>query len=117
MNMMSKLTLATLTLAVGAVFSQTAAAAGDVAAGEKKSQPCQACHGKDGNATIDPQYPRLAGQFADYLAKSLRDYKSGARKNAVMLGFATTLSEQDIEDLSAYYASLPGDLEDLSHYK
>jgi cytochrome c553 len=107
--------IATLVFGLGAASSVSAA--GNIAAGEKKSQPCQACHGKDGNATVDPQYPRLAGQYADYLAKSLRDYKTGARKNAVMAGFANTLSDQDIEDLSAYYASLPGDVEDLSHYK
>jgi cytochrome c553 len=113
----SKLPLAILVLVLGAALTPRVYAAGDAAAGAQKSQPCQACHGKDGNTTIDAQYPRLAGQYADYLAKSLRDYKSGARKNAVMAGFATTLSEQDIEDLSAYYASLPGDLDDLSHYK
>ena len=90
-------------------------AAGDPGAGQKKSQPCAACHGPDGNKTIDPQYPKLAGQYADYIAKSLRDYKTGARANAVMAGFATTLTEQDIQDLSAFYAEQQGDLEDLSH--
>ena len=56
----------------------------------------------------------LAGQYADYLAKSLRDYKSGKRKNAIMGGQAQGLSPADIADLSAYYASLPGMVHDMS---
>ena len=102
-------------LALG--LAATAHADGNVEAGKQKSQPCAACHGPDGNKTIDPQYPRLAGQYADYLARSLHEYKSGARKNAIMSGFAATLSDQDIADLSAYFAAQPGDLKDLSHYK
>ena len=88
-----------------ACLAGSAWAAGDPARGQQKAQQvCQACHGTDGNST-DPQYPRLAGQHADYLAKALEDYKSGARKNPIMLGFATTLSDQEREDLAAYYAS------------
>ena len=98
-------------------LASAAHAAGNVENGKQKSQPCAACHGADGNKTLDPQYPRLAGQYADYLAKSLKEYKSGARKNAIMAGFATTLSDQDIEDLSAFFAAQDGDLKDLSHYK
>ena len=90
---------------------------GNVENGKQKSQPCQACHGPDGNTTTDGQYPRIAGQYADYLAKSMRDYKTGARKNAIMAGFVTTLTDQDIEDLAAYYAAQQGDLTDLSHLK
>lgn len=95
--------------------SAYAAPAGDAKAGEQKAQACQACHGADGNKTIDGTYPKLAGQYADYLAKALTDYKTGARKNAIMAGFATPLSAQDIADLAAFYASKSGDLEDLSH--
>ena len=83
-------------------------------AGKAKSQICQACHGADGNGIGDPQYPLLAGQYADYLAKALRDYKSGARQNAIMLGFASTLSDEDIDNLAAFYASQPTRLRDLS---
>ena len=97
------------------VAANASAATGDPEAGKTKSQACAACHGPSGNESVDPTYPRIAGQYADYLAKSLRDYKTGARKNAIMAGFATTLSEQDIEDLSAYFAAQPGSLEDLSH--
>ncbi|MGH8173018.1 MAG: c-type cytochrome [Rhodanobacteraceae bacterium] len=90
------------------VFAAPAFAKGDVDAGKAKSVPCQACHAADGNAGIDPQYPRLAGQYADYLARALHEYKAGERKNPIMSGFAATLSEEDIADLSAYFASLPG---------
>ena len=98
-------------------FVCSAHAEGNVENGKQKSQPCAACHGADGNKTLDAQYPRLAGQYADYLARSLQEYKSGHRKNAIMAGFAATLSDQDIEDLSAFFASQDGELKDLSHYK
>jgi cytochrome c553 len=78
---------------------------GSVKAGEGKSQTCQACHGADGNSDANPTYPRLAGQYEDYLRKALQDYKSGARNNAVMNGMAVRLSDQDIADLAAYYSS------------
>ena len=105
---------AALALAAGGV---AAAPSPDAAAGKTKSAPCAACHGPTGNESVDPTYPRLAGQYADYLAKSLRDYKTGARKNAIMAGFATTLSDQDIADLSAFFAAQKGELEDLRHLK
>ena len=107
---------ATLFIALGFSAATIAAPRGDVAAGKAKAQQvCAACHGADGNKTLDSTYPKLAGQYADYLAKSLRDYQTGSRKNAIMAGFAATLSEQDIADLAAFYASQPGALEDLSH--
>ena len=92
---------------VAALFgAATAAGAADMKAGEAKARVCQACHGLDGNSpTAD--YPKLGGQLPDYLAKALRDYKSGARKNAIMAGFAGTLSSQDIANLAAYYAAQP----------
>ena len=95
--------------ALAALFaSGSALASGDIEAGKTKSATCQACHSKDGNASVDPQYPRLAGQYADYLARALHEYKKGERKNPIMAGFAGTLSDADIEDLAAYFASLPG---------
>ncbi len=79
----------------------------DIAAGRAKvKEVCQACHGLDGNSQT-PDYPKLAGQYPDYLAKALRDYKSGARKNPIMAGFAGTLTTKDIENVAAYYASQP----------
>ena len=65
---------------------------------------CAACHGTDGNGPI-PSYPVLAGQHPEYLAKQLRNYKSGERANAIMNGIAASLSDQDMADVSAYYAS------------
>jgi cytochrome c553 len=77
---------------------------GDVAAGKKKAAACAACHGPEGNGP-DPNFPRLAGQHEDYLYKALRDYKSGERKNAIMNGMAAPLSNSDMLDLAAYFAS------------
>jgi cytochrome c553 len=99
------------------VASPLAFAKGDAEAGKTKSQACQACHGADGNGTGDGQYPRVAGQYADYLAKALHDYRSGARNNVIMAGFAKTLSDQDIEDISLYFSQQPSPLGDLSHLK
>lgn len=79
---------------------------GNATAGKAKSAACAACHGVDGNNAI-PLYPRLAGQYEDYLHKVLTDYQSGGRKNAIMQGMAAPLSAQDIADLSAYFASQP----------
>lgn len=70
----------------------------------KAGQTCVACHGNDGIGIL-PEYPNLAGQHEDYLTNSLRSYKSGVRKNAVMAGMAAALTEQDIRELAAYYSS------------
>ena len=83
---------------------------GDATAGQGKAAVCGACHGMDGNST-DPQYPRLAGQSEQYIAAQLADFKSGKRMNPIMMGFAQPLSEQDMHDIGAYFAtktSLPG---------
>jgi cytochrome c553 len=90
------------------VFGASAAAsAADLAAGKAKAtEVCAACHGADGNSA-SPEFPRLGGQYADYLAKALRDYKSGQRKNPIMGGFAQGLSKQDVENVAAYFASQP----------
>ena len=104
-------------VALIAFASANVAAQGDAEAGKAKSIVCQACHGADGNGTGDGQYPRIAGQYADYLSKSLHDYKSGARANAIMKGFADTLSNEDIDNLAAFFASQPAKLDDRSHLK
>ena len=76
-------------------------------AGKKfAGEVCVACHGVDGNSP-NPDYPKLGGQLPDYLAKALRDYQSGARNNAIMKGFAGMLKADDIENVSAWYASQP----------
>jgi len=102
-------------IAIGALLALTATqsfAAGDPARGKTKIATCVACHGQDGNS-VDPQYPRLAGQYADYLAQSLHEYKTGQRGNPVMKGFAATLSDQDITDISAYFSTMPTRLSGL----
>ena len=94
----------TLTFLSCALLMNVGAAA-DLAAGAAKAKEiCSACHGADGNST-DVNNPRLAGQHPDYLAKALRDYKSGERNNAIMKGFAASLSKKDIENLAAYFSS------------
>ena len=97
-------------IAVTALMAFGAAAgvaAADLAAGKAKAtEVCAACHGADGNSAV-ADFPKIGGQYADYLAKALRDYKSGQRKNAIMAGFARALSKQDVENLAAYYASQP----------
>ncbi len=86
--------------------NSAAIAAGDAAAGKAKGAICAACHGADGKA-IQPAYPNLAGQHAGYIEKQLKDYKSGARANAIMVGQVAALSEQDMADLAAHFSSLP----------
>lgn len=95
-----------------AAISATAHAGGNPEAGREKARTCEACHGTDGKS-VEPSYPNLAGQYESYLIKALSDYRSGARDNAIMQSFAANLSNQDIEDLAAWYASQQG-LEDLS---
>jgi cytochrome c553 len=86
-------------------------AKGNAVAGQEKAQVCEACHGPTG-ISVDPNYPNLAGQHKSYIEQALRDYRSGRRTNAIMAGFASNLSNQDIEDLAAWYASHEG-LRDL----
>ena len=77
-----------------------------------RTATCHACHGSDGVGT-NSSYPVLAGQHESYIIHALEDYRNGKRKNAVMIGFASDLSDQDIEDLAYWYSSLQG-LTDLS---
>jgi len=95
-----------------AALPLTAAAKGDPLAGKAKSTTCQACHGLDGKAVV-PEYPNLAGQYASYMEKALRDYRDGRRSNPIMAPMAAGLSDQDIKDLAAWYAQQDG-LKDLS---
>lgn len=99
-----------LLIALATLASQAAYAGGDIAAGAAKAKPCAACHGADFNTPVSAEVPRLAGQHADYLARTLNDYKSGARKNALMAGQVSALSAQDMQDLAAYFRSLSGQL-------
>ncbi len=110
--MQSRTILVSLLAAALALSFGTASAKGNIAAGKKKAASCEACHGKDGNG-IAPNYPALAGQYQDYLERALHEYKSGERTNAIMNGMAAPLSDQDIEDITAFFASLPSKLSDL----
>lgn len=101
----------TIVLLLLSLFSGAALAAGNAQRGEAKAkQLCAACHGADGNTPLQAEYPRIAGQHQDYLYKSLREYKSGARKNAIMGSQVANLSRQDMQDLAAYFASQKGTL-------
>jgi len=100
---MNKLVLALILASV----SVPAMAGGDVNAGQQKSAACAACHGAQGKAKTE-LYPNLAGQHAAYLSQALRAYKKGDRSGGqaeVMRAFVAGLSEQDIDDLAAYYGS------------
>lgn len=93
-------------LIVASSISVSATAA-DAAAGKTKSATCAACHGPDGNSAA-ADFPRIAGQYPDYIVKALIDYKSGARKNPIMAPMAAMLSERDMEDLAAFYSQQKG---------
>lgn len=95
-----------LSLAALLAASTTGVAlAGDIAAGKAKTGMCGSCHGAAGISAI-ASYPNLAGQKEAYLAKQLRDFKSGTRKDPAMASMAKMLSDTDIANIAAYYASL-----------
>ena len=77
--------------------------AADSEAGKSKSVACSGCHGADGNSASGV-WPNLAGQHASYLAKQLRDFKSGERADPIMQGMVAALSKEDIQDIAAYFA-------------
>ena len=84
--------------------------AADIEAGKSKAaEVCASCHGADGNSPA-PNFPNIGGQYRTYLAKALKDYKSGTRNDPIMAGMAAGLSPVDIENLAFYYSSLPGKL-------
>ncbi len=81
--------------------------------GKATGQSCIDCHGADGNNPLDDSYPKLGGQYHDYLAHSLQQYRSGAREHALMSQQAKELTDQQIADLAVYFGSRPGQLRDL----
>ena len=87
------------------------ARAGDPEAGEQAAQTCAGCHGLNGLSESQPTYPIIAGQYEDYLVHALEAYRSGRRENAIMNGIAGGLSDQDIDNLAAYYALQPSALD------
>ena len=100
---MKKLALTILILGA-CLVALNASADGDAAAGKSKAAVCGACHGVDGNSA-SAQFPKLAGQNASYIAAQLANFKSGKRQNAIMSGQAKGLSDQDMQDVAAYFSS------------
>ncbi len=90
----------------GTIISGVAAAAGNAQAGAAKAVVCQACHGANGNSA-SPQFPSLAGLGADYIAEQLQNFKDGKRANPIMMPMATPLTPQEMQDLGAYFDTLP----------
>ena len=94
---------------------------GDIEAGKQLAastnattgQACVDCHGAEGNAPIDPTYPKLGGQYHDYIAHALLAYRKGDREHALMGSQAKDLTDQQIADLGAYFASAPAQITDL----
>lgn len=94
----------TLALAVALLAAAPAYAA------PEKVQVCAACHGADGKSASPAQFPNLAGQYYNYIEHALKDYRSGARKNAVMGAQAAALTDKDIHELAEYFSRQPGPL-------
>jgi cytochrome c553 len=90
---------------VAAAAAKDAFTQGDATAGGTKAAACFACHGPGGNGAINAAWPKLAGQHSSYIAGQLADFKSGKRKNPVMLGQASALSDEDMKNLAAYFAA------------
>jgi len=100
---MKKLVMIAGVCGLFAVFG-VAQAAGDAQAGKAKAGACAGCHGANGEGK--KPYPAIAGKSESDLVQALQDYKSGKRANPMMKSFATPLSDQDMANLAAYYASL-----------
>lgn len=101
---MKKTVIAVLAAAFVGLIPNLLLAQGDAAAGQAKSALCGSCHGADGNSPL-AMNPKLAGQSARYMVKQLQDFKSGARAGATMAAMVLSLSDQDMEDLAAWYSS------------
>jgi cytochrome c553 len=113
---MNKMILA-LSCGAALMVSASAFAGGDTSRGAElaKKYNCASCHGADYKSPIDPSYPKLAGQHADYLVHALTAYQRGdkvmnGRNNPIMAGMAQPLSDRDKADIAAYLQSLPGPL-------
>ena len=86
------------------LFASTSAMAGDAAAGKSKSAICASCHGPSG-VSSNPLWPNLAGQKEQYLAKQIKAFRDGERKDPMMAPMVAALSDDDIANLAAYYAA------------
>lgn len=101
---MKKLVIALISAVFSGFIPNLVLAQGDAAAGQAKSALCASCHGADGNSQLAIN-PKLAGQSANYMVKQLQDFKSGARPGATMSAMVLSLSDQDMEDIAAWYSS------------
>lgn len=101
---MKKTVIAVLVTAFVGLIPNLLLAEGDAAAGQAKSALCGSCHGVDGNSLM-AMNPKLAGQSARYMVKQLQEFKSGARESAIMASMVLSLSDQDMEDIAAWYSS------------
>jgi cytochrome c553 len=101
---MKRSALVPLFVVCGLAASAVALADGSAEKGQSKSTACVACHGMNGNSA-NPEWPSLAGQHEQYTRKQLQAFKSGARKNPLMTPMAMALSDDDMADLGAYFAS------------
>ncbi|MGR9052915.1 MAG: c-type cytochrome [Gammaproteobacteria bacterium] len=99
-----KMSSSLLLVLAGLVYVSASANAADVKAGEEKAKTCAGCHGADGNSG-NAQYPILAGQQPMYLSGQLKAFKDGSRKAPMMQGIAAGLSDDDIDNLSAYFTA------------
>jgi cytochrome c553 len=105
--MMKRYELLAMSATAFFLLSPSAWADGDPAHGKARAQMCEGCHGIADYRTAYPEVypvPRIGGQQAGYIVKTLQDYKTGARKHPTLRGIAATLSDQDMADLAAYYA-------------
>jgi len=100
---MKKMILSAAAIVLASTFGS--AMAGDIAAGKAKSATCAGCHGGNGISMV-PMYPNLAGQKEQYLVKSIKAFRDGTRTDPTMNAMAKPLSDADIDNLAAYYASL-----------
>ena len=98
-----------LAAALMVLLSSASVSAGDIEAGKAKSAICLTCH-KTSNEVVGAGTPIISGQYEDYLIQALKDYKSGARRNPIMGGFVASLSDEDIEDIAAFYAAFDSQL-------
>lgn len=98
-GLITSITLIIISLCVTAVKAE-----GNADEGKNKARACQVCHGQGGRSH-NPTYPRLAGQHAKYIVKQLKAFKAGTRKDPIMNGMASTLTEDDMEDVAAFFES------------
>ena len=101
---MNRVYMTSLSLALALAPLAPVHAGGDPAAGKAKAVVCSACHGVDGNS-VNPLWPKLAGQHEAYLAKQIRAFRDGVRVDPTMAPMVSILKEEDIDDIAAFYAS------------